>query len=322
MFVLATLALIAPRAAAQSPGSNVVTVSNLEFHSDMLMNLHHTLYGAAWARRPEAGTLRALAGRLPAPLDAPFTPEERRAWDAAVDYYDTQVASRDLLFGRGMLQLKTALAAGDLASPAVRAELRAVLESVTPIYRKHFWPAHDRVNRAWIQATSESVRSIAPEVIERLTRLYMAPWFKDVARIDVVWVGNRQGAYTSEGPTHAVISSGDVANTGWTAAEIVFHEVSHILIRPIEKRLASALGERLRDHGVLWHVIQFFITGEVVRGVLKARGIEYSPYLYSSGLFDRAWARYRPAVEENWRPYVDGKITVDAAIDATLKQVK
>jgi hypothetical protein len=60
----------------------------------------------------------------------------------------------------------------------------------------------------------------------------------------------------------------------------------------------------------------------VVRDVLQARGVDYSPYMYSSGLFDRAWGQYRAAVEQNWRPYVYGKVTMREAIDGTVKQLK
>jgi hypothetical protein len=46
-------------------------------------------------------------------------------------------------------------------------------------------------------------------------------------------------------------------------------------------------------------------------------GIEYVPYLYSTGLIDRAWPRYQP-IEDHWRPYVEGKITLDEAIARTI----
>jgi hypothetical protein len=311
---LATLT-IAPAAQVQPmPEAN-----QLRFHSDPLMNLHHTLYAAAWARRPEAGTLRALAGALPAPLEeAALTPEERKAWQSAVDYYDRHVASRDLLFDNGMESIKEALAAGDLSAAAVGPELRGVLEAAAPIYRRHFWPAHDRANRAWIDATVQRVRTIAPQTIPRLEQLYGVPWFSSPVRVDVVWVGNRQGAYTSTRPPHVVISSGDSESVGWSAVETVFHEVSHVLVRRIFTAINTALGNRQRDHQQLWHVVQFYLTGTAVQEVLRGRGIEYVPYLYSTGLIDRAWPRYRKPIEDHWRPYVEGKITLDEAIARSI----
>ena len=300
----------------------VAEVSNLRFHSDFWMNLHHVLFAAAWAERPEAGTLRALAGRLPAPLDAPFTDDERAAWRGAVEHYNRRVASRDLLFGRGMEAIKEALVAGDLSRPAIDPDLRWALESAAPIYRRHFWPAHDRANREWIAAVAERVRTTGPGVIQRLEKFYGVSWFSEPVRVDVVWVGNRQGAYTTDGPPpHATISSGAANNTGWAALEIVFHEVSHVLILPLQKELESALGARVRDHGVLWHVIQFYLTGAAVQQALRDKEIEYEPYLYATGLLDRAWGKYRSVLDAQWAPYVAGKITREAAISGTVGAV-
>ena len=195
-----------------------------------------------------------------------------------------------------------------------------MLESAAPIYRKHFWPSHDRINRAWIDRTLKGIRDVGPQVIERLTKLYGRPWFDETVRVDVVWVGNRQGAYATDEPTHATISSGDPGNSGWAAVEIVFHEISHTLIAGIEKQLEAALGDRLREHGILWHVVQFYITGYVVRAVLAARNIEYTPVVEE--IFGRAWGRYRPVVSQNWQPYVDGKVTLQQAIDGTIRGLK
>jgi len=219
-----------------------------------------------------------------------------------------------------MEALKAALVAGDLAARAVGPDLRGILESAAPIYRRHFWTAHDRANRAWIGATAERLKTVAPDTIALLETLYGVKWFTSSVRADVVWVGNREGAYTTNGPPpHATISSGDPSNTGWTSVEIVFHEFSHVLIVPIEQALATALGGRIRDHRVLWHVVQFYLTGAAVQHVLRSRGIAYTPYLYSSGLFDRAWPTYRKPVETAWQPYVERKTSLDEAIANTVK---
>ena len=44
-------------------------------------------------------------------------------------------------------------------------------------------------------------------------------------------------------------------------------------------------------------------------------------YLYSEGLFDRAWPQYRKPVEDSWTPYVRGDITREQAIQRTVAAV-
>jgi hypothetical protein len=292
----------------------VVLVANLEFHSAFWPNLHHALYGAAWARRPKTGT-RRLMPDIPVAAPATLSGDERATWDAAVDYYDRNLADRDLLSGMGMPRIKLALGAEDLTSDAISAEHRAVLERIAPIYRRHFWPLHDRTNREWIQATVERLRTIEKDIVAAQERMYGRPWFTAPVRVDVVWVGR---AYTSLFPTYATVSPAEGPLSGWTSVEMVLHEVSHELILPIQKEMASAFGDRWKEHGVLWHVVQFYMTGLALERILAARGIEYRKFLESEGLFDRAWPQYRKPLEDHWAPYVRGEITRAQAIERTL----
>jgi hypothetical protein len=282
------------------------------------MNLHHTLYAAAWARRPEAGTLRALAGKLPSPLTAPMTTQEQEIWDEAVAFYDTEFASQDLLFDRRLSEIKRHFARGDRSTYKLSPEHEAILQRVAPVYARHYWPAHDKANQAWIDATVAKMKIAAPDIIKEIERLYGVPWFSSPVRADVVWVGNRQGAYTTVNPTHAVISSGDPEHKDWTSVEIVFHELSHQTVLPLQQDLLNALGDQAKAHGGIYHPIQFYLTGAAVQRALKTRGIDYTPYLYATGLFDRAWLRYKPVVESVWVLYVEGKIDRAEAIRRTV----
>jgi hypothetical protein len=313
-FIALLLLCIAQPSRADEP---VVVVANLALHSAFWPNLHHALYGSAWARRPKTGA-RRLMPDLPAPLTETLSAEDRAVWDAAVEYYDRNLADRDLLTGRGMERIKTALAAEDLASDAIGSELRAVLERVAPIYRQRFWSAHDRSNREWIQATADRLRSIEKEIVSAQARMYGRPWFDAPVRVDIVWIGR---AYTSLFPTLATVSPGEGPLTGWTSVEMVLHEVSHELILPIQQELAAAFGDRWKQHGVLWHVVQFYMTGLALERILASRGIEYRKYLDSEGLFDRAWPQYRKPIEDNWAPYVRGEITRAEAIARTAAAV-
>jgi hypothetical protein len=315
----ASLAILsAVPAGAQTPSESVAEVANIRFYSNELLNLHHTLYAAAWTGR--AGS-RILAQKLPHPLTAPFTPDERAIWDQAVHYYDGQIADRDPLSGRGMDRIKAALVSGKLDDPAIDKELRAALEAAQPVFHRYFWPEQDRVNRAWIAATTERIKTIAPEVIPRLEKIYETKWFSAPVRADAVWVGHWGTAYTSLYPPHSVLSSTDPPAQDWSGAEVVFHEFSHVLNLKLQGKLRTALGDAIREHGDLWHATQFYLTGEVVQDVLAARNVDYTPMLYSLGLFDSLWPQYRNLIEGVWEPYLRGRYSMDDAIVRTVNAV-
>ena len=295
----------------------VTEVEQLRLYSSFWINLHHTLYGAAWDLRPQTGARRPV-DPLPARLTAAFTDEERAAWDAAIVFYDRDIADRDLRYGPGMADIKLALADGRLDADVISKELRATLDRAAPIYRRHFWPAHDRSNREWIADTTGRLRGIARDIIPSLERLYARAWFTSPIRVDVVWVGR---AYTTLNPTHATVSTADNVLKNWTSVEILLHEISHELILGIERELAVAFGDRLRAHDGLWHVVQFYLTGVAVQDVLRRRGVDYAPYLYSTGLFDRAWSNYRQTIEDVWMPYIRGTATRAQAIERTVAAV-
>jgi hypothetical protein len=292
----------------------VADVANIRFYSDELLNLHHTLYAAAWAGRTQGSP---LAPKLPRPLTAPFTPEEKAAWDQAVRYYDTHLTSRGL---NGMAGIKLAVVLGNLNDPAIDKDLKAALETVRPVFRKYFWPEQDRVNRDWIASTAERVRTIAPDVIPPLEKIYEANWFSFPIRVDAVWVG--PGAFTTLDPTHSTITSTDPLDQEWSGAEAVFHELSHDLVRGLSAKLNARLGGAARQYGELWHAVQFYLTGEVVRDALATQKIDYTPMVYSvTTLFPTVWSSYRKPIEEAWEPYLRGPYSMDEAIAKTVNAV-
>lgn len=300
--------------AAAERAERVDAVESLEFHSAFWVNLHHVLWATAWARRGPA--VRSPAGKLATPLTGVLASNEQDAWDRAIAYYDRELAALDLLFSDPMQAIgKALLATCPLDTPTGLApEHAAVLAAAAPVYRAHGWVDHDRANRAWIAGAIERVRALSPAVPERLARLYGTPWFTAPVRVDVVIVASRQGAYTSDAPTHITISSSHPGGQGWAAAEVIFHEASHALVDPVEQAFEREAQAAAKQLPVLWHAALFYLTGEVVRQALAARGIEYVPYVYANGLFERGWPQLRVPLETHWRPYVDGQIALDEAV--------
>jgi len=64
------------------------------------------------------------------------------------------------------------------------------------------------------------------------------------------------------------------------------------------------------------------MTGEVVRQTLATRGIVYEPYIYKTGLFDRAWSRFKAPIEIYWSQYVSGQASRDEAIKSVVAGIK
>jgi hypothetical protein len=164
---------------------------------------------------------------------------------------------------------------------------------------------------SWIADVARRTAPVAPQIIDRLTSLYGVKWFDTPVRVDVVRFGKIQGAYTTLNPrVHTIAASADTNLAGWAGTEILFHESSHCLIDNVRAAVGQAMtaaGKKPRD---LWHVVLFYITGEVTRRTLAARDIEYQPYLYAIGLFTSAWPMFREPVEQTVRPFVDRQITL------------
>jgi hypothetical protein len=316
--VLATPGLI-----AQGSKELVLNQTPFAVHSAFWPNLHHLLWAEAWARRPPSE--ETAAGALPEPLvTAQLTAEERRAWDAAVSYYDEEIADLHPLFEMRSIR-KAMIAAGtELSATGLEPAHREVLIGAASVYRKHWWPAHDSANRTWVTDALSKVATLTPVVPERLARLYGMPWFTSAVRVDVVRVANREGAFTSidPAPAHITISSSAPNGQGWMAAEILFHESSHALVFPLMNDFAAELRTQRKVSRQLWHAALFFLTGEVVRQALAERGNAYEPYLYSTGLFRRAWPELRAPIESYWKPYVNGEVPRDVAIRNVVSAIE
>ncbi len=351
LWMAVIFARVAGAAAQGEPGRGAQPV--FEFHSGFWINLHHFLYQQARLRDAQTGgpaganetyaapkgerDAGARAGSSARVSTASLSPEERKAWAEAVDYYAGALADRDLLFNGDMVNINNRLAeletctelAGQTAracASGLRPEQVIALERFAPVYRAHWWPEHDRGNRAWIAAVGPRVRQMGAALARQLAAVYRAEWLAGRIRVDLVSYGGPFGAYTTLDPLHVTISSGDPRNQGPAALEVLFHEASHALARQVSDAIVRECRQRgkaiPRD---LWHALLFYTTGEMVRRALVAERAaaggamgrdsdEYTPYAYRYGLFARGWSGYQRLLERHWQPYLDGKIDFDTAI--------
>jgi hypothetical protein len=268
--------------------------SIFDFHSGFWVNLHQFLYVQARA-------------------DAESS--DSGPWRAAVDYYKKQMIQHDHLSAE-MATVNNALSdmesTTSLKASGLDPALIAVLEAAAPVYRERWWPEHDRGNHAWITSAQDLVEKYGTDLTKELAKVYKAAWPDQPIRTDVAVYASWAGAYTTLGPTHITVSSVDPSNSGTAALEILFHEASHALVRRVREALSrqAESGARELRRPNLWHAVLFYTAGTLVE-----RHVEnYSMYAIKNGLFDRAWPGALEVLDQDWKPYLDGKTDMDSAV--------
>jgi hypothetical protein len=316
------------------PGDDhVASTAHFALHSHSWVNLHHFLY--QWARLEAARPAQRWPPSVVVPerghIDALSAPH-RPPWQATLDRYQRQVTIRDLVFDPVLKTLRhrlTRMDRGDVeASPVLVSNAMEALRAVMPIYRAHWWGAHDGANRRWIAQVLPQLADTETWLATRLAQVYGGPWPAEPIRVDLTAYASWHGAYTTYAPTHVpphiTISSTDPANQDGGALEVLFHEASHVIASwigprgpegPLETALATAYrARRETPPSDLGHVIIFYSAGELTRQRLQARGRPgYEAYADRLGLYDRSlpWTAYRQALATHWQPYLDG--TIDRA---------
>jgi len=278
-----------------------------DFHVGFWVNLHQRLYAESGPRGVRA-PLRAASAA------------DQEAWDRALEVYRRRWRDRSLLTvleDETLVRLNRRLAAVEteaLPAPDLPDDLRAALAAAAPVYRRSRWADDERAARAFIDRLAPPIRTHGPRLAAALARAYHSPWPAAPVHVDVAAYAGPVGAYTVLEPTHITIASADPRHAGEAGLEILFHEASHALVRPVEQAIAQACAQGARPlPPTLWHAVLFWTTGEIVRREL---GAGYVPYGYRHGLYTRGpdWAAYEPALARLGPRYLDGQATLEATM--------
>jgi hypothetical protein len=241
-----------PEQDAKSTPGQAQTI--FDFHNGLWVNLHHFLYMAAQASSGRVG--HPQGDTADAEELTKLSESEQKDWNAARSYYASSLVHRDLLMDSGMEKIKNELEdeeSSDLKNADIPPELKSVLLSAAPVYRKHWWPRHEMLNGDWISQLEPLVGRYGASLSQSLAKIYDVPWPQQPIRVDVVAYANWAGAYTTLYLTRATISSLNSANQGTAALEIVFHESSHAmmtrLMSDIDAAQKSATEQHSREYG-------------------------------------------------------------------------
>jgi hypothetical protein len=297
-------------------GAEVVRAGRWDLHSSFWQNLHQTLMHDATAKTPR--DLSAL------------TKEQQDAWSAAIAAYKEAWGGRGgITFAEKMMATQDELAqiADDAETPPLAGPVAAALRGAAPVYRTHWWPADDTANRFVIGYAAAMLRDAGEELARGHEAVYRTK-FPETIRVDFAPYAVPFGGYTHtlqhSGPV-VTLASREPGYQGHRVLEMILHESSHTLVYPRYGTVTDAITAASKRLGIepprdLWHAILFATTSELAVRALRKRGVtDYVPS--SVDLLTRAWPQYRVPIETHWMPYLDGKGTLEEAVDKIVSSV-
>ena len=281
------------------------------------LNLHHFLYvlGRVEAKMPDIKR-EAVAG---APADEAqglkaLSESERQAWRQAVTAYANGLSKLDATFDRPIYDVTNAVRRAspdrDAASMQIDVAVAEALDRAAPIYRKGWWPRHRDANRKWLQSMQEPLKKYGPQLLTYVTRVYQEPWMAGGFPVNISgWTG-WSGAYSTY-DSLLVIATLNPGNQGLHGFEIMFHEAMHQWDEEIDARLLKiARANKLKFNDLLSHAMIFYTTGEAMKIVVPS----HVPYAEIAGIWKGRMGAFKPALDDHWKPYLEGKTTLDEAL--------
>ncbi len=268
------------------------------FHNNFWVNLHQRLQagGSGGSGRSGGSDVYAALAKLNPVFDAKL------------------VAINDAL-GR---------MSGDAASvtdASIEAAVRAALNAAAPAYRADVWPKQRAQNDGWIADMTTRVDRHGAALITALARAYHTDWPSKPILVDVSGDAGPVGGYTTNsGPAgfsaHTTIAPGGEGAAGDMGLEMIVHEASHAvdaaIMRAIDDECAA---QKVRAPRNLWHALIFYTTGELVRKEVGMVGdAHYMPYAYRFDVYSKGMEKDRAALEQDWQPWLDGKVTFEEAL--------
>ena len=293
------------------------------FHSDEFwLSLHHFLYVLGRAENKERDAARDAVANAPADQDRglkKLSVNDQAIWHQTVAAYAAGPSKKDIVFDDPLPTVTKALVdarnAKSLNGIKVEPAIAAILEKAAPIYRKAWWREHHESNRKWQKTVESLVNRHGATVLAFITNAYKSEWPASGFPVHISAYANWAGAYSTKGDL-LVLSSLDTSVQGAYGLETVFHEGMH--------QWDDQMFEVMRHEAVklnkffprgLSHSLIFFTAGEAVRRVIP----DHVPYAEKFGVWQRGWESFRVALNETWKPYLDGHSTRDEALAALIK---
>jgi hypothetical protein len=249
-----------------------------------------------------------------------LTEADLKAWSDAVTFYANGLSKQETIFDRELINVTNAMRVPPTAtSQALKIDpaLLATLESAAPIYRRVWWPRHQQANNARVREFRTYLDQHGEKLVAYVTRAYQQPWPTNGHQINVSGYANWAGAYSTNGSL-IVIASLDRGTSGSLGLESMFHESMHQWDQPMLARLERLSKEHHtpppRD-GII-HALIWYTGAEAVKSVIPA----HIGYAEAGGMWrQKGLGSFKAGLDAHWKPYLEGKSTLDAALVGLLE---
>ena len=297
--------------------------SHFVFYSSEWLNLHNFLVIKSKERSGIDDASLGARGYLVSDTAAarPLQPAERERWQRSVEFYAREVLPGRLNIDSLVRNIDYPLAAarpdGTLDDVALHPQLRRVLLDAMPVYRSVWWPAQDRRNQTWIASMRELLAVHEPCLVARTQQVFRSAWPSAPIRVDASVYASWFGAYSSHRPTRVMMATNAIGSQGLYGLELILHESAHGMMAPIDSALAAAsAGAKEQLAPWLSHLILFYTVGQLVH----ERVPDHVPYAEQFGIWRQSDAakHVRSILEQQWQPYLEGRIDLATAIKAVV----
>jgi hypothetical protein len=308
----------------------IASTRYIEFYSNYLVNLHHFIFNKAmhysFYRNENQKQFDTLFAEIKTQVDETTKKEVM----IAVKFYADSLSTKNMLFDEELTNFKISLQQSQtfdqLKINAKSPQIVTAIQNSDAFYKKYYWSEQDKKNRDFVLSKVKTIKGIESDVMTNFSKYYQYNFNGKKFRIDLTDYATFFSAYTTTEPyVSATISSTTKKHQGTQGIEVIFHEISHAMIDSVFMMQQKICTNRnlAFDHNV-WHSILFYSTGMFVKTALAKVGVNHELYLLKNKItdFNPEVKKTMNTITDYWQQYLDGKLSMQSAMEHILVQNK
>jgi hypothetical protein len=264
------------------------------------------------------------------PMEMPLnslTASEQKLWLSSVESYSHL---GDLpLFDKSLIDIANNLAlisdSEKLPATVASKDVIQALTNAASIYRRYLWSAVQRQDEEWIVSNCREIQQYDMQAQAQIARLFKVPAPSLPILVDLAPDTGPNLAFTTDGPGgtsgHTILAPQKNA-TNVVSVDTILHEISHTMVDTslTEMLDREAIAQHVSIPSDLWHALTLYTTSEITKRLLNNESASALLDNERSSMFIRnGWKQTLEMIENDWQPYLNGKISMDASIQKLVR---